>query len=362
MGRSTPTPGSSSRARFAVMATGGLSAPNRPSWPGIDTFAGTIVQTSLWPEEGVELEGKRIGIVGTGSSGVQAIPELAKIAEHLTVFQRTAAFTWPSRNQPLSADEQAAIKARYRQLREEQYASFSGTAGTTGAVIFAVPERRAAHPREHAGGARGRAGGARVQRVPHLDRHRDRPRRQRDGGRALPRDGAAHGRRSRRRRVVVAPRLPARMQTSGARLELLRDVQPRQRHPRRPAQGPDPGGHADGRPHRAAVRGARRARARHRLRRHDRRAHAHRRARAGRSPAARRLGRRTPDLSRRRHRGLPEPLHLRRTRQPRGARHLPAADRAAGRVDRRLHRPSGRTRVHTCRGGTRRAGRVVRRT
>ena len=81
-----------------------------------------------------------------------------------------------------------------------------------------------------------------------------------------------------------------------------------------------------------------------------------------RSPAARRLGRRTADLSRRRHRGLPEPLHLRRTRQPRGARHLPAADRAAGRVDRRLHRPSGRARVHTRRGRTRRAGRVVRRT
>jgi len=87
------------RARFAVMATGGLSAPNRPSWPGIETFAGTIVQTSLWPEEGVELAGKRIGVVGTGSSGVQTIPEMAKIAEHLTVFQRTAAFTWPSQNQ-----------------------------------------------------------------------------------------------------------------------------------------------------------------------------------------------------------------------------------------------------------------------
>jgi cation diffusion facilitator CzcD-associated flavoprotein CzcO len=132
------------RARFAVMATGGLSAPHRPSWPGIEHFAGTIVQTSLWPEEGVELAGKRIGIVGTGSSGVQAIPELAKVAEHLTVFQRTAAFTWPSQNQPLSDDHQAAIKARYREVREQQYASFSGTAGTTGSVIFtfASDERR----------------------------------------------------------------------------------------------------------------------------------------------------------------------------------------------------------------------------
>jgi cation diffusion facilitator CzcD-associated flavoprotein CzcO len=127
------------RARFAVMATGGLSAPHTPSWPGIETFAGTIVQTSLWPEEGVELEGKRIGVVGTGSSGIQVIPELAKVARHLTVFQRTAAFTWPSRNRPLTDAEQAAIKARYRELREEQRASFSGTAFTTGAVIFTVP-------------------------------------------------------------------------------------------------------------------------------------------------------------------------------------------------------------------------------
>jgi len=127
------------RSRFAIMATGGLSAPHTPSWPGMDTFAGTVVQTSLWPEEGVELEGKRIGIVGTGSSGIQAIPELAKIAEHLTVFQRTPAFTWPSQNKPLTDEEQDAIKARYRQLREEQYASYSATAGTTGAVIFAFP-------------------------------------------------------------------------------------------------------------------------------------------------------------------------------------------------------------------------------
>jgi cyclohexanone monooxygenase len=132
------------RARFCVMATGGLSAPNRPDLPGIDSFTGTIVQSSLWPEEGVELEGRRIGIIGTGSSGVQAIPELAKVASHLTVFQRTATFTWPSQNKPLTDDEQAAIKARYRQLREEQYASFSGTAGTTGSVIltFATDERR----------------------------------------------------------------------------------------------------------------------------------------------------------------------------------------------------------------------------
>ena len=148
------------RARFCVMATGGLSAPNRPNYPGIDSFGGTIVQTSEWPEEGIELEGKRIGIIGTGSSGVQAIPELARVAQHLTVFQRTAAFTWPSRTKPLTDDEQASVKARSRELRQQQIESFSATAGTTGAVIFqtatddrrirdSTPEQREAALREH---------------------------------------------------------------------------------------------------------------------------------------------------------------------------------------------------------------------
>ena len=132
------------RSRFCVMATGGLSAPHRPDWPGLDTFAGEIVQTSRWPEGGVALEGRRVGIVGNGSSGVQVIPELAKVAGHLTVFQRTAAFTWPSQNRPLTDAEQAEVKSRYREVREAQYASPLATAHTTGAVIFtfADPDRK----------------------------------------------------------------------------------------------------------------------------------------------------------------------------------------------------------------------------
>ena len=128
------------RSRFCVMGTGGLSAPHRPDWPGIDTFAGEIVQTSLWPEEGVALEGRCVGIVGNGSSGVQAIPELAKMAGHLTVFQRTAAFTWPSQNKPLTDKEQDEIKSRYREVRAQQYASPLATANTTGAVIFTIAD------------------------------------------------------------------------------------------------------------------------------------------------------------------------------------------------------------------------------
>jgi cation diffusion facilitator CzcD-associated flavoprotein CzcO len=128
--------GETLRSRFCVMATGGLSAPHRPDWPGIDTFAGEVVQSSLWPEEGVALEGRRVGIVGNGSSGVQVIPELAKVAGHLSVFQRTATFAWPSQNRPLTPEHQAEVKSRYREVRAQQYASPLATAHTTGATIF----------------------------------------------------------------------------------------------------------------------------------------------------------------------------------------------------------------------------------
>jgi cation diffusion facilitator CzcD-associated flavoprotein CzcO len=129
-------------ARFVVMATGILSEPNRPDLPGLDTFAGEILQTSMWPREGADLAGRRIGLIGTGSSGVQAMPELAAVAGHLTVFQRTPAFTWLSQNKPLSEEEQARIKADYTELRRQQRASVSATAGTTGAVILQYATER----------------------------------------------------------------------------------------------------------------------------------------------------------------------------------------------------------------------------
>ena len=147
-------------ARFCIMATGGLSAPNRPAFAGQDEFRGQIVLTSSWPEDGVDLAGERVGVIGTGSSGIQVIPEVAAVAGHLTVFQRTAAFTWPSQNRPLTDEEQAEVKARYREMRREQAASFAGIAGNTGAVImqFAIdgkqilqstPEEREAALAEH---------------------------------------------------------------------------------------------------------------------------------------------------------------------------------------------------------------------
>ncbi|HEU4322229.1 MAG TPA: NAD(P)/FAD-dependent oxidoreductase [Roseiflexaceae bacterium] len=105
-------------ARFCITAVGCLSAPNLPAIPGLDSFAGAIYHTGLWPHEGVDFSGLRVGVVGTGSTAIQAIPEIARQAAQLYVFQRTPNYSLPARNRALSAEEQAAIKARYPALRQ----------------------------------------------------------------------------------------------------------------------------------------------------------------------------------------------------------------------------------------------------
>ncbi|MEM7100512.1 MAG: NAD(P)/FAD-dependent oxidoreductase [Pseudomonadota bacterium] len=108
------------RARFCVMATGCLSVPNTPGIEGQDAFAGDVLHTGNWPSEGYDLGGKKVGIIGTGSSGVQAIPVIAQQAEHLTVLQRTPNYNMPANNKPLPADYRALIKDNYDQVRQEQ--------------------------------------------------------------------------------------------------------------------------------------------------------------------------------------------------------------------------------------------------
>jgi cyclohexanone monooxygenase len=114
------------RAKYCVMATGLLSAPNRPDIAGRDDFNGVQVQTGLWPKQGVALEGRRVCVIGTGSSAVQCIPEIAKLASHLTVFQRTPVFAIPAHNRPMDPAEQASIKAEYARLRELEMQSLAG--------------------------------------------------------------------------------------------------------------------------------------------------------------------------------------------------------------------------------------------
>jgi cation diffusion facilitator CzcD-associated flavoprotein CzcO len=113
-------------APFCVMATGCLSVPNQLQLPGADTFRGRTLHTGLWPHEPVDLDGLRIGIIGTGSSGVQAIPELAKVASHLTVFQRTPVYTVPANRKAMRAAVQDEFKAHYREIRELQQRNAGG--------------------------------------------------------------------------------------------------------------------------------------------------------------------------------------------------------------------------------------------
>jgi cation diffusion facilitator CzcD-associated flavoprotein CzcO len=105
--------------QFLIMATGCLSAPKLPELPGLNAFAGATYHTAQWPHDGVEFNGQRVAIIGTGSSAIQAIPLIAEQAAHLTVFQRTAAFSIPARNAPLDPLHQAKRKAVYRQHREK---------------------------------------------------------------------------------------------------------------------------------------------------------------------------------------------------------------------------------------------------
>ena len=104
-------------ARFLVMATGPLSTANLPDIPGRDTFAGPSFHTGRWPHEPVGFTGMRVGVIGTGSSGVQSIPVIAGEAEQLVVFQRTPTYSVPARNRPLSDVEERAIKAEYPAFR-----------------------------------------------------------------------------------------------------------------------------------------------------------------------------------------------------------------------------------------------------
>jgi cyclohexanone monooxygenase len=112
--------------RFCVMATGCLSIPLEPDIAGIGDFEGTLVYTNRYPREGIDLAGKRVAIVGTGSSGVQAVPVVAAQAAHLTVFQRTAVFTLPVNNRDLSEEAVEAAKERYGEIRAKQKTSMAG--------------------------------------------------------------------------------------------------------------------------------------------------------------------------------------------------------------------------------------------
>ena len=104
-------------AQFLVMATGCLSVPLEPHFEGQESFGGDRYFTSRWPRDGVDFTGKRVGVIGTGSSSIQSTPIIARQAEHLTVFQRTPQFAIPAWNRPLSDDEMREAQANYAEFR-----------------------------------------------------------------------------------------------------------------------------------------------------------------------------------------------------------------------------------------------------
>ncbi len=105
-------------AQYVISAVGCLSTANVPQIKGLDSFNGEWYHTGAWPHEGVDFVGKRVGLIGTGSTGIQATPVIARDAEQLFVFQRTPNFSVPARNAPLTPDSTRDIKNNYREIRK----------------------------------------------------------------------------------------------------------------------------------------------------------------------------------------------------------------------------------------------------
>ncbi|MDQ8043682.1 MAG: NAD(P)/FAD-dependent oxidoreductase [Patulibacter sp.] len=113
----TTDTGESVTARFLVLGTGNLSVPRDADFEGLDSFEGELLQTSSWPQTPVDLTGKRVGVIGTGSSGVQVVPSVMDAAAHTKVFQRTPPFAARGANRKITPEERAELRARYPEYR-----------------------------------------------------------------------------------------------------------------------------------------------------------------------------------------------------------------------------------------------------
>ena len=134
------------RARFCIMATGCLSSPRIPLIPGLDDFKGNYYHTARWPHEAIDFTDRRVAVLGTGSSGIQSIPCIAKQASHVFVFQRTANFSIPARNTPLDPEYERFWKADYaeqrRKIRESTFGILFKDAKDCPAISLQPDERQ----------------------------------------------------------------------------------------------------------------------------------------------------------------------------------------------------------------------------
>ena len=133
------------QAPFCIMATGNLSLPRVPRFQGLESFKGNWYHSGLWPEEGADFSGRRVGVIGTGSSAIQMIPIIAEHAKHLIVFQRTANFSVPAENRPITPELDRSHKEKYRYWRDEaKYTPFgiAGHSPPTRSALKDTPEER----------------------------------------------------------------------------------------------------------------------------------------------------------------------------------------------------------------------------
>jgi cyclohexanone monooxygenase len=141
-------PGGPARAQFLIMATGCLSAAKLPEIGGLERYRGRTHHTARWGKDEVRFDGMRVGVIGTGSSGIQSIPVIARQAADLTVFQRTPNFSMPAGNRPLAGSEITEMKAGYRDWRERQRTSGFGVPvepATQSALEVTEEQRQAAY-------------------------------------------------------------------------------------------------------------------------------------------------------------------------------------------------------------------------
>jgi cyclohexanone monooxygenase len=143
-------------ARFCIMATGCLSDAQVPDFEGIETFEGRWYHTGRWPHEGVDFTGRRVGVIGTGSSAIQSIPIIARQAAHLFVFQRTPNFSMPAQNAPLDPEYERWVKEHYadfrRQARESRVGFVVERSGDSALAVAAEEREREYEKRWQRGG------------------------------------------------------------------------------------------------------------------------------------------------------------------------------------------------------------------
>ena len=113
----TTSQGNTVTARHVILATGCLSNARMPDIKGLREFKGEVYHTGHWPHHAIDFTGKRVAVIGTGSSAIQSVPVIAEQASHLTVFQRTANFSIPARNAALTTEERESFRSRYPEIR-----------------------------------------------------------------------------------------------------------------------------------------------------------------------------------------------------------------------------------------------------